>query len=79
VPITITTTPSKIKSHKAPRLAGAAGVVAAATGVLAVSEDVLAGAAGILAAAAGVLAVSEDVLAGAAGVVATAAGVFDSL
>jgi hypothetical protein len=35
-------------------LAGAAGVVAAAAGVLAVSEDGLAGAAGVVAATAGV-------------------------
>jgi len=67
VPIAIITTASKIKSHKAPRLAGAAGVVAAA-GVLAASEDALAGAAGVAAAAAGVLAVAAGVVAAAAGV-----------
>lgn len=73
MPITITSTANEIKSHKAPRLAGAAGVVAAGSGVLTTSEDVLAGAAGVVVAGSGVLTVSEDVLAVAAGVMATAA------
>ena len=64
--MTITKTASAIKSHKAPRRAGAAGVVTFASGVLAVSEGVLAGGTGEVAAA-GALAVSESGLAVALG------------
>ena len=75
VPRTITTTANATKNQKDALLAGAAGGVTTAGGVLAVSAGVLAVAAGVLASAAGVLAGSEDVLAVAAGVVAAAAGV----
>ena len=54
VPMTITSAPNAIKSHKDPRRAVGVGVVATAAGVLAVSEDALAVAAGVVAAAAGV-------------------------
>jgi hypothetical protein len=55
------------------------GVVAAAAGVLTLSEDGLAVAAGVAASAAGGLTVFEDGLTVAAGVVAAAAFVAESL
>jgi hypothetical protein len=77
VPMTITSTATEIKIHKDPLLVVAAGLGAAAAGVLAVSglaisEGDLPVAAGLVAAAAGVLAVSEGALAEAAGEAATA-------
>jgi hypothetical protein len=80
MPITSTSTANKIKSDKDPRLAGAAGVVAAATGGLTGSGDVLAVASGGVAAVSGLLTgSSEDLLAVTAGLVVAAAAVADGL
>jgi hypothetical protein len=68
--MTITKTASEIKSHKDPRLVG---VVAAATGALTGSADVLAVAAGGVGSGAEAVLVSEDALEVAAGGIAAAA------
>ncbi len=70
-PITSTSTTNETKIHRGPPQAVVAGFVAAAAGVLTVSEGVLTVAAGVASAATGVLTVSAGV--------AAAAGVADSL
>jgi hypothetical protein len=71
----IISTTSKIMSHKDPPLAGAAGMAAAAAGVLAGSEETLAGAAGVAASAVVGTTVSEVGLTMSAGEAAAAGGV----
>ena len=70
MPSTMITTANAIKSHKDPRLAGAAGGMAAAAGVPSVSGDGLAVAAGVVVAASDGLTSSEDLLAVTAGLAA---------
>ena len=78
--MTSTSTANRIKSDKDPRLAGAAGGVAAAIGGVRVSGEVLAVASGVVAAAAGGLTgSSEDLLAVTAGLVVAAAAVVGGL
>ena len=80
---TITSTTNETKSDRDPALRGTVGVVAAAAGALAVSEDELAIVAGVAASAAASAAVwrtvSEDGLTVAAGAAAPAAFVAESL